>query len=198
MLNRTEGAHEKPSGSLDDTARHPGHSGLYRASWESSGDGDHSPLSGLPCLQILQSDSVIRFCHCPLERPAGNIFHALICSKEVIMPHILAFRISYEDRFYGYVCVFHKIFNAIAVFMQYCNNTSFSDFIYECKPFLWLQNQCKEDANSVETAFLVQLLGTQPSLVIPHSGDIAVHSKLGKLSRKSILFQLETWNGMVK
>lgn len=50
----------------------------------------------------------------------------------------------------------------------------------------------------METAFLVQLLGTQPSLVIPHSGDIAVHSKLGKQSRKSILFQLETWNGMVK
>lgn len=46
--------------------------------------------------------------------------------------------------------------------------------------------------------FFVLLLGRHPSLVIPHSGGIGVHCKLGKQSKKSLLFQLETeWNGEI-
>lgn len=55
-----------------------------------------------------------------------------------------------------------------------------------------------EDVNTMETLLFLFSSLVQLSCVTLHSGDTAVHCKLGKQSKKSLLFQLETWSGMVK
>lgn len=99
--------------------QHPEHSalGLYRAFWESSGDGDHAPQSGLPCLLILQSNSASAL----LRGQYVTFFHALICSKEVISHGSLLSEFLGKITFMATCVCFRKYF----MLLQYLCNTSF-------------------------------------------------------------------------
>lgn len=87
----------------------------------------------------MSADSAIRFCKCPLERPACNIFHALICSKEVINHALLLSEFLMKITFMA-TCVCFRIYFILLKYL--CNTVVILhfkvlfmsvNFFYDCK-----------------------------------------------------------------